>query len=187
MVKLLQFHFGFEHAWSDVTLAFWLRYPNPFSSHVLAADVVSRRVDPETQYLHTTRLLLKRGVVPKWGQRFFRQNEAYILEESVVDAKGQRMVTRTRNLNHKKMMHVAETQRFNVDPRNPEWTRVTTEVKFESSVGWGLTGRIEGFGLSKFRDNAKRSREGMNLVLERLRSRGLRSFVPTPSLTESVL
>ena len=68
--------------WQNVTLAFWLRYPNPFASHgtfnssmlhctlltsiiVLAVDVLDRYVD-ENGVLKTTRLVLKKGKVPKW-------------------------------------------------------------------------------------------------------------------------
>jgi hypothetical protein len=69
MVKVFQHVFRYEHAWEDVTLAFFLRYPNPHASHVLAADVIDQYVDPHTGHLHTTRLLLKKGVVPKWGAK----------------------------------------------------------------------------------------------------------------------
>ncbi|WVW81743.1 hypothetical protein I302_103739 [Kwoniella bestiolae CBS 10118] len=77
-------------------LAFFLRYPNPFARHVLSVDVLSRRADPLTGQIHTTRLILKRGILPKWATRWLpnaglsggRGLDAWILEESVVDPPG---------------------------------------------------------------------------------------------------
>ncbi|RXK42305.1 hypothetical protein M231_00295 [Tremella mesenterica] len=74
-------------------LAFFLRYPNPFARHVLSVDVLSRRIDPQTGQLHTTRLILKRGILPKWANQWLpvagasggRGLDAWVLEESVVD------------------------------------------------------------------------------------------------------
>lgn len=68
MVKFYQHTSSFEHAWDNVTYAFWLRYPNPFASHVLGCDVLDRSVDPVTGVLRTTRLILKKGVLPRWGR-----------------------------------------------------------------------------------------------------------------------
>lgn len=68
MVKFYQHTSSFEHAWDNVTYAFWLRYPNPFASHVVGCDVIDRHVDPVTGVLRTTRLILKQGVLPRWGR-----------------------------------------------------------------------------------------------------------------------
>ncbi|CAO3612228.1 unnamed protein product [Mucor hiemalis] len=54
--------------WQNVTLAFWLRYPNPFASHVLSVDVLDRYVD-ENGVLKTTRLVLKKGKVPNGSHK----------------------------------------------------------------------------------------------------------------------
>ena len=56
-------------------------------------DVLSRRIDPVTGRLHTTRLILKRGILPKWANQWLpvagasggRGLDAWVLEESVVD------------------------------------------------------------------------------------------------------
>ncbi|WRT63679.1 uncharacterized protein IL334_000602 [Kwoniella shivajii] len=74
-------------------LAFFLRYPNPFARHVLSVDVLSRKVNPVTGQIHTTRLILKRGILPKWATRWLpnaglsggRGLDAWILEESIID------------------------------------------------------------------------------------------------------
>ncbi|WVF66201.1 hypothetical protein IAT40_000941 [Kwoniella sp. CBS 6097] len=87
------------HEYPDPTptplLAFFLRYPNPFARHVLSVDVLSRHVNPTTGQIHTTRLILKRGILPKWATRWLpaassggRGLDAWILEESVIDPPG---------------------------------------------------------------------------------------------------
>ncbi len=67
MVRFYKTNFEYEHPFAQVSLAVFMKYPNPFAAHVLASDVIDRFVD-ETGRLHTTRLFLKRGAVPKWGR-----------------------------------------------------------------------------------------------------------------------
>lgn len=74
--------------------AFFRRYPNPFARHVLSVDTLSRYIDPVTGRLHTTRLILKRGILPKWARRVLPLGrggtglDTWVLEESVVDPPG---------------------------------------------------------------------------------------------------
>nr|CAG8435396.1 12545_t:CDS:2 [Entrophospora candida] len=163
--------FTCRYPWDNVTLAFWLRYPNPFASHVESVDVIDRYVDPSNGALRTTRLILKRGIVPKWGMGFFKSSEAYIIERSMVDPKTQTMTTSTTNITHDRVMKVEERQTFRVDPNNPEHTQVTIEARVVSNFGWGLTERLEGFGIKKFSDNTTKSRKGMSHVLEMIREK----------------
>lgn len=73
-------------------LAFYLRYPNPFASHVLSCDVISRAIDPTTGRISTQRLILKKGIVPRWARTWLENFgmmgggglEAWVLEESEV-------------------------------------------------------------------------------------------------------
>lgn len=101
-------------------LAFYLRYPNPFASHVLSCDVISRAIDPTTGRISTQRLILKKGIVPRWARTWLENFgmmgggglEAWVLEESEVwvdPRTGElRLKSMTRNISHKKLMHVAE-------------------------------------------------------------------------------
>ncbi|RIB17736.1 PRELI-like family-domain-containing protein [Gigaspora rosea] len=173
MVKFFQHTFKYEYNWDSVTLAFWLRYPNPFASHVESVDVIDRYVDPDTGVLRTTRLILKRGVLPKWGNGLIKKPEAYIIEESLINPKTQTMITLTKNITHARMMQVEEWQTFRVDPNNREFTQVKTEARVISNFGWGLTERVEGFGIKKFADGAAKSRKGMSHVLEMIREKQL--------------
>lgn len=93
MVHIFKQQFEYNHPWSQVTLAIFLKYPNPFASHVLASDVIDRYIDADTGknnnktirllilsgILHTTRLFLKKGSVPRWGQAVTHFNNNIII------------------------------------------------------------------------------------------------------------
>ncbi|KAI9311116.1 PRELI-like family-domain-containing protein [Dichotomocladium elegans] len=169
MVKFYQHTFNYDHPWQNVTYAFWLRYPNPFASHVLAVDVLDRYVD-ENGVLRTTRLVLKKGKLPKWfPEHFMKSSEAFVIEESEVDPKSMTMVTRTKNLNHVRIMQVVETQIFKP---NGEWsTTCKSEACIVSRFGWGLASKIEKFGQSSFAANASKARKGMRHILQIIREK----------------
>ena len=94
--------------WSTVCFAFFLRYPNPHAKHVMSCDVISRQITP-TGTLLTTRLILKRGALPKWAPKgIVSRAETWVLEESEVDPFGHVVRCRTRNLDHLKVMQVHE-------------------------------------------------------------------------------
>jgi hypothetical protein len=94
--------------WSIVSLAFFLRYPNPYAAHVVSCDVISRTTTPAGTLL-TTRLILKRGALPRWAPRgMISKAESWILEESEVDPVGQVVSCKTRNLDHVKIMSARE-------------------------------------------------------------------------------
>ncbi|KAJ1644270.1 hypothetical protein IWQ61_010436 [Dispira simplex] len=171
MVKFYQHTFDYDHTWSLVTLAFWLRYPNPFASHVLSTDIIDRYVDPTTGILHTTRLILKKGNVPRWARGFMKSNEAFILEESQVDPRSLTMVSKSKNISHKRIMVIEETQRYRVSPTHANHTQVQLEVRFVSNLGWGLTSKIEAFCQKRFADSLSKSRMGMSYILERLKDK----------------
>jgi PRELI-like family len=94
--------------WSIVSLAFFLRYPNPYASHVISCDVISR-TPTASGSLVTNRLILKQGSLPKWAPKgIISRAETWILEESEVDPEGKTVRCRTRNLDHVKVMRVEE-------------------------------------------------------------------------------
>ncbi|RPB21284.1 MSF1-domain-containing protein [Terfezia boudieri ATCC MYA-4762] len=202
MVKFYENYFSYDFAWPAVTLAYFLRYPNPYSSHVLASDTLSRHLDPTTGKLTTVRLLLKRGKLPAAVARFLPKiKESYILESSEVDIRNQTMVTETRNLDWEGVISVVENQVYTPsysshnNSSDGEKTDVKLTVKISSRVGsnarekvadaassgglWAswTTGSIqksiEVIGMKRMREGLGRSKEGMKVVLEGLREKGL--------------
>ncbi|KAI0004092.1 MSF1-domain-containing protein [Russula compacta] len=159
--------FLYDDPWPIVSLAFFLRYPNPYASHVISCDVISRDFTPSGSLL-TTRLILKTATLPRWAPKgIISRSESWILEESEVDPHGKVVRCLTRNLEHVKAMQVHETQTFSQVGVGK--TLQTTEARIVSGFGWGLTKQIENYGLARFRKNVQRSREGVALILDLIR------------------
>lgn len=109
MVKFFSQSHKYNEPWHTVTLAFFLRYPNPYATHVLSADVLERAFTPQGTLL-TTRLILKRGNIPKWMPRgIVSRAESWIVEQSEVDPLGRVVRCETRNLDHVKILSVRES------------------------------------------------------------------------------
>ncbi|KAI0735484.1 MSF1-domain-containing protein [Earliella scabrosa] len=159
--------FLYDDPWSIVSLAYLLRYPNPMSSHILSCDVISREVTPSGS-LRTTRLILKTGSLPRWAPKgMIQRAESWVLEESEVDPLGKVMRCTTKNLDHVKVMRVEE--HIHIRQAEDGKTLQTTEAMFLSGFGWGLTKKIENYGLAKFKANLQRSREGFSIILNLIR------------------
>ncbi|PYH29836.1 uncharacterized protein BO87DRAFT_410233 [Aspergillus neoniger CBS 115656] len=230
IMKFFENVFTYDYSFPAVSLAYFLRYPNPYSRHVLTTDVIDRYVDPTTQRLHTTRLLLKKSKVPSGILKLLpkgiggsdNSGQSYILETTVVDAKEGWMQTESRNMEWTGILSVVEKQFYQRQPEGPlgtleglslddkksEQTTVRTTVTFRSKFGQGkLLGRrktepssdhtgdyeeeapkrglftslstagiqrtIELIGLNRTRDAVLKSKQGMNVVLERLRNGGI--------------
>ncbi|KAF8349799.1 PRELI-like family-domain-containing protein [Amanita rubescens] len=166
-MKFLTQSFLYDDPWSIVSLAFFLRYPNPYAAHVLSCDVISRVQTPSGSLL-TTRLILKKGSLPRWAPKgIISRSETWVLEETEVDPFAKTVKCRTKNLDHVKVMQVEESILFHQTPEGK--TQQITEARIRSGIGWGLTKRIENYGLNRFKANMQRSREGVSLILDLLR------------------
>lgn len=122
MVKFYSSTDTYSYPFPAVTLAYFLRYPNPYSTHVLSTDTIARHYDPDTQRLTTVRLHLKRSKLPSavlkliprslLGASAGGDTQAYILEKSVVDIKEGWMDTESQNLEWTGVLSVVERQVF---------------------------------------------------------------------------
>jgi 4-amino-4-deoxychorismate lyase len=225
MVKFYETSFSYDYSFPAVTLAYFLRYPNPYSTHVLSTDVIDRHHDPETGRLSTTRIHLKRSRLPPailkllpksvLGNVSAGSSSSYILETSTIDVKEGWMKTESRNLDWTGILSVVEKQTYHknaevdararMDEMQKGGTNVTTTVIFRSRLGdrirararrgedayhasveeepkkgllasWstsGLQRSIEAIASRRTTDQMGKAKEGMTVVLERLRSGGL--------------
>lgn len=231
MVKFYESSFNYDYSFPAVSLAYFLRYPNPYAKHVLSTDVIDRHYDPLTQRLSTTRLHLKKSKIPPTVLKLLPKGilgtgsdagQSYVLETSVVDVKEGWMKTETRNLEWTGILSVVERQIYKrapvllekqrpsirdlVDFPRSEGTDVTTTTTLLSRYGqakmlrrktdtacsassdedvpakkgffstWStqsLQRSIEGVGLRRTRAALAKSKDGMNVVLDRLRQGGL--------------
>ncbi|PSN71966.1 MSF1-domain-containing protein [Corynespora cassiicola Philippines] len=151
MVKFYSSSDNYPYPFPAVTLAYFLRYPNPYSTHVLSTDTIARHYDPETQRLTTIRLHLKRSKLPSavlkllpkslLGANASGDTQSYILEKSVVDVKEGWMDTESRNLEWTGVLSVIERQQF----RRPA-PAVPDEVK----IWQGMEGAARRHGFINF-------------------------------------
>ncbi|RMZ91945.1 hypothetical protein DV736_g835, partial [Chaetothyriales sp. CBS 134916] len=225
-MKIYESSYDYSYAFPTVTLAYFLRYPNPYSKHVLCTDVISRHVDPDTARLHTTRLHLKKSKVPGAILKLLPRglagpegkSQSFILEKSVVDLKEGWMETESRNMEWTGILSVVEKQVYRrweredkgdrghrANSESGEWTNCKTTVTFVSKLGqakpmkrksegseqheapktswlsaWstaGLQRTVELVGVRRTQSALSNGKEGMNVVLERLRNGGIRAVL----------
>ncbi|GAA6000623.1 hypothetical protein JCM10207_004581 [Rhodosporidiobolus poonsookiae] len=167
-----------------IILAHNQRYPSPYGLHILASDVIHRQFLPsQPSVLRTTRLILKRGKVPRWAPRVIQKvDKTWVLEETdvefgLVDSEGKPLVgedgqpvgrqlrTRSRNIDKTEFMEVFEWQSFQEAPGDPQSTHVTTFSRVTSDFGfWPVPQRIEAYGVSKLPRSIEGARLGLSLI-----------------------
>lgn len=153
MVKFYSSTDTYSYPFPAVTLAYFLRYPNPYSTHVLSTDTIARHFDPDTQRLTTVRLHLKRSKLPSavlkilprsfLGASAGGDTQAYILEKSVVDIKEGWMDTESQNLEWTGVLSVVERQVF----RRPA---AEASVPEEVKIWQGMEGAARRHGFINF-------------------------------------
>jgi hypothetical protein len=164
----------FQFDWTQVARAYWCRYPNPMSKHVLSEDVLERKID-EKGRLVTKRIFSKTNKVPKWAERFVSIRSIIIVEESIVDPKGKTFVTYTRNLGGKSYMTIDEKVTYSQSRENPNWT-LTNRQGWVNSNMYGLSSVVQAFGIDRFQKNVHKARDGFQLVLDTMFNTGSQSF-----------
>ncbi|GAB7358854.1 hypothetical protein MBLNU230_g4077t1 [Neophaeotheca triangularis] len=138
MVKFYSSSYTYDYPFPAVSLAYFLRYPNPYSRHVASTDTISRAFDPQTQRLTTIRLHLKKSRLPPAVLKLLPRStlgaaedgstQSFILEKSVVDAKEGWMQTESRNLDWNNVLSVIERQTYR-RPQTPSHHIPADEVK----------------------------------------------------------
>lgn len=173
---VLYFHNAhvFPHDFATVTLAYFNRYPNPYSAHVKSTDTVSKHIDDQGR-LHQTKVVMKSGRLPNWVKPFLGKiTTSWIVERSIVDPAAQTMKTYCCNLDHTKIIRVEEFNEYTYDPKtNTTNSKVT--VRFSSGLTQRFAGsirnKIEIWSKDKFRDNLHNSRIGFMLVMDKVKAR----------------
>ncbi|GAA5862486.1 hypothetical protein JCM8547_002080 [Rhodosporidiobolus lusitaniae] len=177
-----------------IVLAHNQRYPSPYGLHILSSDVIDRSFLPSNpNILRTTRLILKKGKVPRWAPGVLQKvGTSWVLEVTDVeyglvgpgreplegkgegDETGGKLVerelrTRSRNIDRVEFMEVMEWQRFTEGKEDKLSTDVTTLSRVSSEFGfWPLPQRIEAYGVSKLPKSIEGARLGITLLAELL-------------------
>ncbi|OQV14273.1 putative PRELI domain-containing protein 1, mitochondrial [Hypsibius exemplaris] len=154
----------FPYTWDQIFVAFWLRYPNPYSHHVLSEDVVERHLTTDNK-LVTKRLLSKTSRIPHWAERFVQGPAmVFVVEESVIDLATRSMMTYTRNLGYKKVMTVDEKCWYRSRLQDASTTELVRTARIESHV-FGFAKPIQTFGIERYKRNTGRTHSGFLHVL----------------------
>lgn len=158
----------FQNDFYAVTSAIFNRYPNPYATHVLSIDTLSRKIDANGNLL-TTRLVRKKGKLPKWIEYIIgsRITESWMIEFSTVDPKQMILKSFKKNIDHVRILQVEEYTTYSYDAVNKN-TVVNSKVKFTSGFHVGIRNKIENLSRNKFEASVKRSRLGMSLVMEKI-------------------
>lgn len=169
MVKEFFVSYTFPFRWEVVASGFWVKYPNPFSKHVISEDVISRYIT-DTNVLITKRLLIKERNfhVPKWASSLVHfNNHVYVIEESHCDPNTKTLTTITKNSSMTSLMTVMEKCEYTVDPTNAQKTICTKKARIYSPL-FGAGAALEQFGLKRFQKNADKATKGLEWILQRI-------------------
>ncbi|KAK6475683.1 PRELI domain-containing protein 1 [Huso huso] len=158
-----------KSSWDQVFVAFWQRYPNPYSKHVLTEDILFREVTPDNRLI-SRRLLTKTNRAPRWTEKYLPSNmarSAYVIEDSIVDPQSRTLTTFTWNISHARYMAVEESCVYGVNPDNNSWTEIKREAWISSNL-FGLSRALQEFGLARFKSSVTKTMKGFEFILAKM-------------------
>ncbi|TKA30662.1 hypothetical protein B0A50_02382 [Salinomyces thailandicus] len=166
MVRFYSTDYTYAYPFPAVSLAYFLRYPNPYSRHVASTDTISRAFDPATQRLTTVRLHVKRSRLPPAVVKLLpkstftggggdgKSTQSFILERSVVDARQGWMECESWNLDWDNVLSVIEKHTYTRPAAlsstaggvEADRTDVSVSVTLKSRIGEQLRKRRQRWG-----------------------------------------
>jgi len=157
----------FKYKWDQVITAFWHRYPNPSSTHVLSEDVIERYV--KDGKLYTKRLLTKTNKIPPGAELVLPAGtrKVYICEESVTDLDAQTLTTYTRNIGLTRIMMLEEKCVYKPSAAKVDET-ICERHAWVSSKITGFARAIQVFRIERFKSNVSKTVKGYNFTLEKM-------------------
>ncbi|XP_029446824.1 PRELI domain containing protein 3A isoform X2 [Rhinatrema bivittatum] len=164
------------------------KYPNPMNPCVVGVDVLERCLDNQGR-LHSQRLLSTEWGLPSLVRAILGTNLTltYIQEHSVVDPVEKKMELCSTNLTLTNLVSVDERLVYRPHPANPEETVLTQEAII-TVKGVSLSSYLEGLMANTISSNARKGREAMEWVINRLNGEMEELAARTcPSLTSSVM
>ncbi|KZC07172.1 PREDICTED: protein slowmo [Dufourea novaeangliae] len=167
-MKMWTSYHTFDHPWETVVKAACRKYPNPCNPCVLGTDVIDRRVRDGVLYSH--RLVTSEWRFPTWISPLFgHRGPCYAIEWSEVNPEDREMVVKTVNVSLGKHVSVGEEVRYKPDPKDPQKTLLTQQAIISIS-GVPLIDQMERLLTMTIEQNAKKGRQAMEWVIERLQS-----------------
>ncbi|KAL3864969.1 hypothetical protein ACJMK2_006610 [Sinanodonta woodiana] len=156
----------FQFPWEQLAVAFWKRYPNPHSGHVLTEDIIHREVVGNR--LFSKRLLTKTEACPKWAEAFMRRvHQVCILEESIIDLDTHTITTYTRNIGLQKYMTLEEKCVYSPSKESSQSSVCERQAWITSKV-FGFASAIEQYSYKRFKKHSANAVKGFVYVLKKL-------------------
>ncbi|KAK5141035.1 hypothetical protein LTR32_006313 [Rachicladosporium monterosium] len=189
MVKFYSNTYSYDYNFPAVSLAYFLRYPNPYSRHVASTDTIERFFDPDTQRLTTVRLHVKQSrlppavlkVLPKSavGSDENGRAQSFILEKSVVDVRQGWMETESKNLDWNNVLQRWGDQATasSVAGAGGEEEPVVRQGWFSSWSSGAVRAAVESISLQRTERSQPKAQLGMSVVLDRLRQGGIQAVL----------
>ena len=174
-MRVFSTSYTFDYSWEEVSTANWRKYCpwNKSSLHVIAVDTLSHYVDPTTGVLITERLITCNQPAPAVVTALLGgQCTTYSYEKSYVDPREKKVTMCSSNMTWTNLISVRETVTYEPDTTKTVPGHERTKFEQEARItalcgGWQkMKAKIEEAGLERFRENAKRGREGFEAVLE---------------------
>lgn len=164
MVQVLTTNFTYNYDFRTTSVAYLNRYPNPFAKHVLSSDTIDSHVDQQGR-LHTTRLVVKMGLLPDFIMPFMgRSVQSWIIEKSIIDPKQQKVIAYSSNLDHHRFVKIEELLTYRCSGGQ---TNLECNVRFLSNF-FGFKKRIEAWTKEKFSNNLLNLTKGFMYVISRV-------------------
>ncbi|CAL3971297.1 hypothetical protein PZA11_007819 [Diplocarpon coronariae] len=159
----------FNYSWEEVSTANWRKYCpwNDQSTHVIAVDTISRRVDAETGILRTERLITCKQSAPKWLMSLMGGNEtSHVFETSYVDPAAKKVTMISHNLTFSNIINCRETVIY--QPLSETRTQFVQDAKITALCGgWQkVKNAVEEATVTRFSENAMKGKQGFESVLE---------------------
>lgn len=170
-MKVFSNEVTYNYSWEEVSTGNWRKYCpwNDKSTHVVAVDILSRRVDPGTGILRTERLITCKQGAPKWLSNMFGAGDvSHVYETSYVDPIAKKVTMLSHNLSWTNVLNVRESVVYKPaenDPANK--TRFVQDAQVTALCGgWQkIKNSVEEAGIARFAENAAKGREGFESVL----------------------
>lgn len=171
-MKVFSSNCTFDYSWSEVSTANWRKYCpwNDKSPHVIAVDTLSRRLEPKTGILRTERLITCQQAAPAWVISLFGgTNTSHVYEVSYVDPASKKVTMCSTNLTWSNVLSVRETVIYQPSKDDAlSKTDFTQDARITALCGgWQkVRAKIEEASVERFRENARKGREGFEAVLQ---------------------
>jgi len=177
-----------KYRWWQVCSAFFRRYPNPWSKHVLSEDIVCRQI--EGPILRTVRVIVKKNKIPRMFDRLFTgcAGDGIYIEESYINRETKCIVSYTRSASFKRLGSFDERCEYTVSPDKISWTQIKREAWATASSFY--TTPFESFVVNRYKKYGKKASKGLNHVLlllqENAPDKVPRSLIRMPPLPQKI-